>query len=113
MNKLMLAGMLAVAGACLAVAAPTLAAQDATTPTTTAPATTAPKAKSDHAKQRAVPPIDSRMCVRSTGSHIPPPKGQCLPVAGQSYSQQDIQRTGANNVGQALQMLDPSVRIGH
>ena len=112
MNRLMLAGMLAVAGACLAVAAPTLAAQDAT-PATTALATTASKAKPEHAKQRAVPPIDSRMCLRSTGSLLPPPKGQCLPVAGQSYSQQDIQRTGADNVGQALQMLDPSVRVGH
>jgi hypothetical protein len=54
------------------------------------------------------------MCIRDTGSHIPPPKGQCLPVAGNSYSQKDIQNTGANNVGQALQMLDPSVTVrGH
>lgn len=64
--------------------------------------------------KRAVPPLDSRMCIRDTGSHIPPPKGQCLPVAGNSYSQKDIQNTGANNVGQALQMLDPSVTVrGH
>jgi hypothetical protein len=51
------------------------------------------------------------MCVRDTGSHIPPPKGQCLPVAGNSYTQKDIQRTGATNVGRALQMLDPSIRV--
>ncbi|MES2402767.1 MAG: hypothetical protein V4567_00340 [Pseudomonadota bacterium] len=64
--------------------------------------------------QRAVPPLDSRMCIRDTGSHIPPPKGQCLPVTGNSYSQKDIQRTGTNNVGEALQMLDPSVTVrGH
>lgn len=62
----------------------------------------------------AVPPLDSRMCIRDTGSHIPPPKGQCLPVAGNSYSQKDIRQTGAINVGQALQMLDPSVTVhGH
>lgn len=64
--------------------------------------------------QRAVPPLNSRACIRDTGSHIPPPKGQCLPVAGSSYNQADIQRTGATNVGQALQMLDPSVTVhGH
>ena len=64
--------------------------------------------------KRAVPPLDSRMCIRDTGSHIPPPRGQCLPVTGNSYSQKDIQRTGATNVGQALQMLDPSVTVrGH
>jgi hypothetical protein len=65
-------------------------------------------------KTRAVPPLDSRSCIRDTGSHIPPPKGQCLPVAGRSYSQKDIQRTGATTMGQALQMLDPSVTVrGH
>jgi hypothetical protein len=61
-----------------------------------------------------VPAPGSRNCIQSTGSHIPPPKGQCLPVAGNSYSQQDIRRTGATDVGQALQMLDPSVTVhGH
>jgi hypothetical protein len=35
-------------------------------------------------------------------------------VAGNSYSQQDLQRTGATDVGRALQMLDPSVTVrGH
>jgi hypothetical protein len=72
------------------------------------------QATSSKGKTRAVPPLDSRSCIRDTGSHIPPPKGQCLPVAGNSYSQKDIQRTGATNVGQALQMLDPSVTVrGH
>ncbi|TAN08768.1 MAG: hypothetical protein EPN38_01625 [Rhodanobacteraceae bacterium] len=63
---------------------------------------------------KAVPPLASRQCIRDTGSHIPPPKGQCLPVAGTSYSQQDLRRTGAIDVGRALQMLDPSVTVhGH
>ena len=63
---------------------------------------------------RAVPALDSRQCIRDTGSHIPPPKGQCLPVAGNSYSAQDIRRTGATDVGHALQMLDPSITVhGH
>jgi hypothetical protein len=79
----------------------------------TAPASSQQAAPSN-GKTRAVPPLDSRSCIRDTGSHIPPPKGQCLPVAGRSYSQKDIQRTGATNMGQALQMLDPSVTVrGH
>lgn len=78
-------------------------------PNGTQPATTAQNQMASG--KRAVPPLDSRHCIRDTGSHIPPPKGQCLPVAGSSYSQEDIRRTGATNVGQALQMLDPSVRV--
>ena len=30
---------------------------------------------------------------------------------GRTYSQQDIQRTGQQNVGPALQMLDPSITV--
>ncbi|HWG11185.1 MAG TPA: hypothetical protein VN693_06770 [Rhodanobacteraceae bacterium] len=63
---------------------------------------------------RAVPAPGDRDCVRDTGSHIPPPKGKCLPVAGRSYSHEDIQRTGQQDIGQALQQLDPSVHVsGH
>jgi hypothetical protein len=109
MNKLLLATALA---ALCGMAAPALAQTAPTQPATqqAAPATLAAQPTTT-AKQRAVPAPGSRNCVRDTGSHIPPPKGQCLPVAGNSYSQKDIQRTGANNVGQALQMLDPSVRV--
>lgn len=87
---------------------------DTQSPNPTTTAATNPRATASSHKQRAVPPLDSRSCIRDTGSHIPPPKGQCLPVTGSSYSQQDIQRTGATNIGQALQMLDPSVTVhGH
>ena len=110
MNKRILVIALAtVLGAC-AISATAFAQQATDSQATTATAQPAAKAQ----KQRAVPPLDSRNCIRDTGSHIPPPKGQCLPVAGRSYSQQDIQRTGALTTGQALQMLDPSVTVrGH
>lgn len=122
MNKRMLyAGLFALCGSA-AFALPAFA-QD-TTPQATPAASqsqspgTASNGQSAMPSQRdakrAVPPLDSRMCIRDTGSHIPPPKGQCLPVAGSSYSQRDILQTGATNVGQALQMLDPSVTVhGH
>lgn len=113
MNKLMLTTAFALAGA-TAFAVPAFAqtADNAPSPTMK---TAQNVANGQRAKQkRSVPPLNSRQCIRDTGSHIPPPKGQCLPVPGNSYSQQDIQRTGATNIGQALQMLDPSMTVhGH
>ncbi len=113
MNKRILVSALAtILGAC-AISSTAFAQQGTAGQDATANAAQ-PAALAQTAKQRAVPPLDSRNCIRDTGSHIPPPKGQCLPVAGRSYSQQDIQRTGATDVGRALQMLDPSVTVrGH
>ena len=54
-----------------------------------------------------------RNCLRDTGSLIKPKPGQCLPVAGRSYSREDIDRTGARTLGPALKDLDPSVTIQH
>ena len=112
MNKRILVTALAtVLGAC--AISTTAFAQQATDSQNSSQATTAQSATKAQ-QQRAVPTPGSRNCIRDTGSHIPPKKGQCLPVAGRSYSQEDIQRTGAMNVGRALQMLDPSVTInGH
>jgi len=114
MNKQLLATALFAACGSLALALPAFAqTSPSNTQAQTAAATPTQQAATS-TEQRAVPPLDSRSCIRDTGSHIPPPKGQCLPVAGNSYSQKDIQRTGATNVGQALQMLDPSVTVhGH
>lgn len=58
--------------------------------------------------------LNDRNCIRDTGSLIPAKKGHCLPVAGRSYSQQDLQRTGEPELGAALQKLDPSITVrGH
>ena len=54
-----------------------------------------------------------RNCLRTTGSLIPVKEGQCLPVAGRSYSGDELRRTGVNNTARALQMLDPSISVGH
>ncbi|HET7557597.1 MAG TPA: hypothetical protein VFK08_05930 [Rhodanobacteraceae bacterium] len=118
MNKLILAGAFAVVGtAAFAVPAIAQTAQSATAsaqPVATAQPVAAAQPVANArpvAQVRSVPPVDSRYCIRDTGSHIPPAKGKCLPVAGTTYTQQDLQRTGATNIGQALQMLDPAVGV--
>jgi len=61
------------------------------------------------------PQPGDRGCIQSTGSLIPAKPGTCLPVAGRSYSNQDIRNTGSPTVGPALQQLDPSITVsgGH
>ncbi|HEV7122438.1 MAG TPA: hypothetical protein VGN24_03315 [Rhodanobacter sp.] len=54
-----------------------------------------------------------RLCLRHTGSLIPPKPGKCLNAVGTSYSAEELQRTGEPNTARALQMLDPSIRVGH
>jgi len=51
-------------------------------------------------------------CVQS-GSRIDTKNNDCVGF-GQSYTQQDIQRTGGGDTGQALRLLDPSLIVhGH
>jgi hypothetical protein len=51
-------------------------------------------------------------CVTETGSRIPGDRGDCL-AFGRSYTGDDIDRTGKVNVGDALQVLDPSITVHH
>lgn len=113
-KQVLLTALFAICGsAALALPAFAQTAQN-NPPTQQTTANTATAKPSNRDQQHPVPAPGSRNCIRDTGSHIPPPKGQCLPLAGNSYSQQDIQRTGQTNVGQALQMLDPRVTVhGH
>ncbi|MGN6312472.1 MAG: hypothetical protein ACTHMO_01785 [Rhodanobacteraceae bacterium] len=111
MKKLILATAL-IAASGLGVAA----AQNATDVSAAAPAvqTNGSNTNATNTGARQVPAPGSRNCIRDTGSHIPPPKGGCLPVAGTSYSYEDLQRTGQPDIGRALQQLDPSVTVhGH
>lgn len=88
-------------------AAMSIHAQDAT-------ATGSASAHAGTAIRHPVPRPGDRNCLRSTGSLIPPKPGECLPVPGRSYSQEDIRRTGALTTGDALRRLDPSVTVrGH
>jgi len=52
-------------------------------------------------------------CVTDTGSRIKRAKDKngCNGEPGRSYDRDDIERTGANTAGEALELLDPSIRI--
>ncbi len=51
-------------------------------------------------------------CVTETGSRIKrKDKKGCNGLPGRSYDSDDISRTGATSVGEALELLDPSIRI--
>jgi hypothetical protein len=49
-------------------------------------------------------------CLTSTGSRIPVTGTDCSST-GRSYSNQDLQRTGATSVAGALPLMDPSLTI--
>ncbi|HET9835153.1 MAG TPA: hypothetical protein VFP88_02225 [Rhodanobacteraceae bacterium] len=92
MKKLILATALIAAAGMGGVAVAQTSA-DVAAATTAQVAAGNPVAASDtHARQ--VPAPGSRNCVRETGSHLPPPKGGCLPVNGTSYSRTELERTG-------------------
>jgi hypothetical protein len=84
-------------GVCLAL----LLAACATTPS--AP----PTAAAQIAKQ--MPPVG---CVASTGTTLPAKPTSCT-GPGNTYSFDDLQRTGATTIPGALRQLDPSLTISH
>lgn len=53
-----------------------------------------------------------RTCLKSTGTRIQLNEDQCAFVTGRSYSNEDIDSTGAFTTAEALRMLDPSISIG-
>jgi hypothetical protein len=77
------------------------------TPPADQPATT----QAAPAKQQSPIKPGDRNCIRDTGSLIPAKKGECLPVTGRTYSKQDLDSTGKNTLGPALQQLDPSITV--
>ena len=86
------------------------------------PARAAPLAAAD---SRDDEDANTRHCLRSTGSRVvegmnrrearrsnerTPARLWCASGIGRSYSQHDLQSTGATNVADALRMLDPRIR---
>lgn len=97
-----LAFALGATGALAQQAAPTPAAQAPTQNVATQTAT----------KHATPMQADARNCIRDTGSRIRIKTDDCLPVVGRSYSGAELRSTGQIDTGRALQMLDPSIRIG-
>lgn len=62
-----------------------------------------------HAPAHAAATAVHAPCLQSA-SRIP--QNDCA-AAGRAYSQEDIERTGQTDAGNALQMLDPSVTVHH
>ena len=51
-------------------------------------------------------------CLHDTGSRIANPTERCRGY-GRSYTDKQIDETGATTVGEALRLLDPSIQVGH
>ena len=49
----------------------------------------------------------------TTASRIEPRPNECFATPTRTYSQDDVQRTGQTDLGNALQMLDPSISVHH
>lgn len=52
-------------------------------------------------------PQVQRYCLRETGTWLNLPEGRCVVAPGRVYTNDDLQRTGAMTIGQALR------RLGH
>jgi hypothetical protein len=55
----------------------------------------------------------ARPCPQDTASRIPLRPGECSSSPGRTYSDKDMERTGQTDVGNALQLLDPSITVHH
>lgn len=49
--------------------------------------------------------LHDRSCLHDTGSHIPTAPNECSGL-GRSYTEEDLDRTGAITIGGALRQLD-------
>ena len=94
----------------------TAAATTTTTTSTSATTTTAQAGTgttSDVAMgNKPVPAPGTRNCIRDTGSHVRRQDQPCLPLNGNSYSRDDLLKTGEPDLGRALQQLDPTIHGG-
>lgn len=89
-------------------AAPTAAAADPQATETAPVEASVEQEKADANKAK----LEDRNCLRYTGSRLirADSKGRkCANATGRSYSKEDIDRTGATDLRDALRKLDPSV----
>lgn len=88
-----------------------VAPQAAAAPVNDAAATAQPALKDELTKKDDV---TDRSCLKETGSRLAPrpdSKGRkCVNATGRSYTKEDVDRTGAIDLKDALRRLDPAVR---
>lgn len=115
MNKIILTNLLiAACGISACAFAQTTSPTSTTTSTTTTQSASYDQSTGVALGTRQVPAPGDRSCIQDTGSHIKRHDQACLPVSGNSYSREELQRTGKQDIGRALQELDPSVQVtGH
>ena len=65
-----------------------------------------------NSKPAATAAMKDPNCLTETGSRISPVNSNCRGF-GRSYSQDDIDRTGKIDAGDALSLLDPSITVHH
>ncbi|TLY71183.1 MAG: hypothetical protein E6K46_07075 [Gammaproteobacteria bacterium] len=73
-------------------------------------ATVAPTPARDVARAASLAAAPRRDCVSDTATRIPVKADECVGF-GQTYTQNDLERTGQRELGPALRMLDPSVTV--
>ena len=61
------------------------------------------KAAADPAAARQA--AADKECVRATGTRIEPKEGKCATVSGRTYTNEDLQRTGAQTLNEAISRL--------
>ncbi len=92
-----------------AAAAPAFALEPAPAPAEHDGARAASVADTDRERERDT--VD-RHCLRETGTRIRVREGQrrCTAFAGRVWTRDDLDRTGQTDIGDALRMLDVSIR---
>lgn len=114
MNKIILTStFIAACGfGAFAASASAQTASDVTTTTTVSTAQQDNDTVDTAVGIRQVPAPGSRNCIQQTGSHITNREQKCLPLNGNSYTREDLERTGDPNLGRALHKLDPLLSGG-
>jgi hypothetical protein len=76
-------------------------------------ACTTPSPTREPPKSASLAPARAPGCVQDTATRIPVKEGDCA-AFGQTYTREDILRTGETDPAQALRLLDPALQVhGH
>ena len=99
---------------CLAFAASAQTAVDAPAQPAEPQVAAADAAAPDATEQSATRELNDRNCLKNTGTRITPRADRngrkCANVVGRAYSRDDLDRTGAVDLADALRRLDPAIR---